>query len=102
MCAVIYVRPRQRNGPSTICPWDTRYNVGGTRAKAKMKVHYLPSSGMETHNVVLSPSTNSKIFLNNICDIILPVPWTFESFLASKVFQLLIINGFLVLVTDHF
>lgn len=53
-----------------------------------MKVHDFLSSGMEMHNVVLSPSTNSKTLLNNICNIIMPVPWMFESFLAPKVFQI--------------
>lgn len=88
MCAVIYARPRQRNRPSTICSWDMRYNIGSTRAKAEMKVHDFLSSGMEMHNVVLSPSTNSKILLNNICNIIMPVPWMFESFLAPNVIQM--------------
>lgn len=88
MCAVKYATLRQRNRPSTICSWDMRHNVGGTRAKAEMKVHFFLSSGMETPNVVLLPSTNSKILLNNICIIIIPAPWAIESFLAPKVFQM--------------
>ncbi|RMC15526.1 hypothetical protein DUI87_07720 [Hirundo rustica rustica] len=42
--SVIYVRPRQRNRPSTICSWDMRDNVGGTREKAERKVHYFLNS----------------------------------------------------------
>lgn len=42
---------------------------------------------MKIHNMALSPSTNSKILLNNVCNIIRSVLWTFESF-PLKVFQM--------------
>lgn len=43
---------------------------------------------MKTHNTALSPSANNKILLNNVCNIITSVLWTFKSFLALKVFQM--------------
>lgn len=83
------IRPGQRNRPSIICSQDMRYIALEMQGQiAEMKAYFFLRSGMNIHNMVLSPSANSKILLNNVCNITTSILCTFKSFLSLQVFQM--------------